>query len=122
VPYEVLPPLKISGIAWELRCLNENSVAHHQPELSPSRALVLGVIAFSRLSFSVFLGLVVIRQLHDDLRSGNDTHIHFLLALGRLKHVYRIYPTLAAANYCDSIELVKPSNDGVVVDFGASPL
>jgi hypothetical protein len=32
VSYEVLPPLKISGIAWELRCLNESSVAHHQPE------------------------------------------------------------------------------------------
>jgi hypothetical protein len=33
VSYEVLPPLKISGIAWELRCLNESSVARHQPEL-----------------------------------------------------------------------------------------
>jgi hypothetical protein len=33
VSYEVLPPLNISGIAWELRCLNESSVARHQPEL-----------------------------------------------------------------------------------------
>jgi hypothetical protein len=33
VSYEVLPPLKICGIAWELRCLNESSVARHQPEL-----------------------------------------------------------------------------------------
>jgi hypothetical protein len=31
--YEVLSPLKLYGIAWELRCLNESSVAHHQPEL-----------------------------------------------------------------------------------------
>jgi hypothetical protein len=33
VSYEVLPPLTICRIAWELRCVNEGSVAHHQPEL-----------------------------------------------------------------------------------------
>jgi hypothetical protein len=33
VSYEVLAPLRICGIAWELHCLNENSVAHHQPEV-----------------------------------------------------------------------------------------
>jgi hypothetical protein len=33
VSYEVLPLLHISRITWELRCLNESFVAHHQPEL-----------------------------------------------------------------------------------------
>jgi hypothetical protein len=33
VSCDVLPSLKICGIAWELRCLNESSVAHHQSEV-----------------------------------------------------------------------------------------
>jgi hypothetical protein len=28
-----LPPLKTCGIAWVFLCLNESSVAHHQPKL-----------------------------------------------------------------------------------------
>jgi hypothetical protein len=42
VSYEVLPLLKIGGIAWELRCLNESSVAHHQPEMSQTSFDLLG--------------------------------------------------------------------------------
>jgi hypothetical protein len=37
--YEVLPPLKISGIARELPCLNESFVAHHRPELQAKQVL-----------------------------------------------------------------------------------
>jgi hypothetical protein len=36
VSCNVLPPLRICGIAWELHCLNESSEAHHQPDLSAS--------------------------------------------------------------------------------------
>jgi hypothetical protein len=32
VSYKVLPLLKIGGFVWDLRYLNESSVAHYQPE------------------------------------------------------------------------------------------